>query len=1217
MRIDRIRMLGFKSFAGKTEIELDPGITAIVGPNGCGKSNVIDAVKWVLGEQRPSSLRAKEMMDVIFAGSEKQKPVGMAEVAIHLDNEDGVLSVGQPEVVLTRRLFRSGESEYLLNGKACRLKDLRDVLMDTGSGLDAFSIMEQGKIDAILAANPTERRTIFEDAAGIGRYKARRKETLRRLDRIADDLTRLRDVIELTEKQLRSLRYQASRASKHREHVDSLRKKRVTWALYRYHALLAEQSRLTEELSGVESEEARVNESLRSLLGELSGEESGFDRLTNELSAAEGDLFRVDSEIRSAKERSGHGRRMAAELEDRVRAYESEIGVTEHRLEEYAQEKENLAVDLTALAAETGLRESEQKRSEARIKDARGGEAERGKAIRDVSRRREDALTRATRVRNERATLTSVLRSGEMVRERMAKRVEAIDAERLALTSSRGALTTDHAEKLERETEVRARLDAADTEVTNLEDRLRDLSGQAASVDNNLSGWRSRLEVLANLKARREGMHQSVKRILEEAEREDSTLSGILGVVADLVKVEGPDASAVELAIGGCAQGIVTETLGDALEAIEFLKREKLGRALFLPLSELRDAGPVYGEGGEVRPALSGARAVGGHDALLSALLSDSVIVSDVDIARRIAGNGGRSLRIITGGGEVLGRIGNISGGAGVAAGAALLTRNAEIEELSSRISGEEEKRAALEEALGLLSENYRDLRAESKTLREEVEIAARDSRDAENRLGRSDRDLSRLDDETHVLDVEAGEIETEREEAAASAERLDQAMEELRVEEEALRAESASLDATLAEAREAARAAERDHTELSVALARARERLKAAEDRAAAIDRSMAEARRSLELAAVEAENCRLRRDEARLESETADQEAVRAEKEKEGCHRKVSEARRKHREAREKLLSRREDAEGLRDEHEKYRTALEDFRLRENETRMKLEGLIERIGEEYELDLADLYEGFIPEEIDWEALDAEVTDLKRKIDRMGNVNMEAIDQLTEGDERVTFLNTEEKDLITSREQLLEILRKVNRESRERFEKAFAEIRDHFRVMYRKLFGGGAADILLTEGCDILEAGIEIVCRPPGRELQNLNLLSGGEKTLTAVALLFAIFRARPSPFALMDEVDAALDESNIDRFLTVLREFTEESQFIIITHNKRTMAEADALYGMSMPEPGVSQPMSIRFERNPGRNGNGTGNSSGNSSGNSAGEAAEPVTTGASEAP
>ncbi|MEN8152130.1 MAG: AAA family ATPase, partial [Planctomycetota bacterium] len=337
MRIDRIRMLGFKSFAGKTEIVLDPGITAIVGPNGCGKSNVIDAVKWVLGEQRPSSLRAKEMMDVIFAGSEKAKPVGMAEVAIHLDNEDGVLSVDQPEVVLTRRLFRSGESEYLLNGKSCRLKDLREVLMDTGSGLDAFSIMEQGKIDAILAANPADRRTIFEDAAGIGRYKARRKETLRRLDRIADDLTRLRDVIEITEKQLRSLRYQASRANKYREHTESLRKKKVTWALYRYHSLLGERGDLAGQLAAVEAEEARVNESLQAILGDLTGEESEFDRLTRQLSDAEGELYRVDAEIRSAKERSEHGRRMSADLADRVPSYESEIEVTRLRLAEYGE----------------------------------------------------------------------------------------------------------------------------------------------------------------------------------------------------------------------------------------------------------------------------------------------------------------------------------------------------------------------------------------------------------------------------------------------------------------------------------------------------------------------------------------------------------------------------------------------------------------------------------------------------------------------------------------------------------------------------------------------------------------------------------------------------------------------------------------------------------------------------------------------------------------
>ena len=337
----------------------------------------------------------------------------------------------------------------------------------------------------------------------------------------------------------------------------------------------------------------------------------------------------------------------------------------------------------------------------------------------------------------------------------------------------------------------------------------------------------------------------------------------------------------------------------------------------------------------------------------------------------------------------------------------------------------------------------------------------------------------------------------------------------------------------------------------------------------------------RNLELFRTEKESCAKRRDRVIVDSEVASREAEDGEKRRERRLGEAAKLRKRHEQAREKLLGRRRDADSLREEHDGYRGALEDFRLKENENRLKVEGLLERVQDEFELDLEDLYQGFTPEDVDWEALDREVTDLKQKIERMGNVNLEALDQLSEVEERVKFLSSEEADLLKSRETLSDILRKVNRESRERFEKAFSEIRVHFREMYRKLFGGGNAEILLEEGQDILEAGVEIVVRPPGRELQNLNLLSGGEKTLTAVALLFAIFKARPSPFALLDEVDAALDESNIDRFLAVLRDFTDQSQFVIITHNKRTMAEADALWGVSMPEIGVSRPMSIRFTR------------------------------------
>ncbi|MCU0724802.1 MAG: chromosome segregation protein SMC [Planctomycetes bacterium] len=1180
MRITKIRLLGFKSFAAKTEFVLDPGITGIVGPNGCGKSNVFDAVKWVLGEQRPSSLRAREMMDVIFSGAGSRKPLGMAEVSIVFDNEDHSLPVEQAEAVLTRRLYRSGESEYLLNGEPCRLKDLREALMDTGSSLDAFSIMEQGRIDAILTANPVERRAVFEEAAGIGKFKARRKETMRRLERVAEDLTRLRDVIELTDKQLRSLRYQASRAKRWREISEELRRQKVSWALNRYHGLLAEREEVAGKLTVLSAEEAQAGEALRGLLQDVTTEETDLERAALTLRNAEGVLLALDADIRSGREASGHGRRMAEELGDRVKRYEEEIRLGEARLTDTRREGESLADEQAALAAETAVRDRELAAAEEAARNE--VESERGIGDRLAARRRERlaALARRTEVRNERAALSSMLKSGVAQRERIGRRRETIRKERERLSGSRAAGVGVAAAARSRAGEVRERLRLTEEEAESLRSRQQDFGEQAAECDRSLSAAGSRLEVLKSLRARREGMDRAVQEVMKRAALAEGGLSGIRGVVADLVEVDAAEAGAVELALGPCAQAIVTETLGDAIRAIEWLKGEALGRALFIPLSEVREAGPVYGGNGVARRMVGAVRTREEYRPVVQALLADSIAVENVDRALEVAREHGRALRIVTGGGEVLNRIGAISGGRGKNT-VALLARNAEIDGLAAEVAAGSERREALREALSGLSNGRARLTARIAELREEAEAASTAAREAEARVARTDEELRRLEGEEKVLASELSEIEGESAGAAARDGELAVEDERLTAREEALGAEIASLETDLSEARERGRGVEERRTEARVGLARAKERLSAAEHRAASLAAAARDLSRGLDLARVERENCARRRDQAALDAELGSRRAAEAEAGREARIREVEEAKRRHEEGRERLSARRREADGIREEHDRYRAALSDFRLREGEIRTKVEGLLDRVRDEFSLDLADLYQGFTPEPVDQEALDRSVADLKDKLEKMGNVNLEALDQLKEVEERAAFLSREEADLVKGKESLTEILRKLNRESRERFEQAFVEIQANFREMFRKLFGGGNAEIRLTEGEDILEAGIDITVRPPGRDMVNLNSLSGGEKTLTAVALLFAIFKTRPSPFALMDEVDAALDESNIDRFLTLLREFTDKSQFLIVTHNKRTMAEADALYGVSMPEIGVSQPVSIRFRR------------------------------------
>ncbi len=1182
MRITRIRLLGFKSFAQKTEFNIDPGITAIVGPNGCGKSNVFDAVKWVLGEQKPSSLRAREMMDVIFAGAGGRKALGLAEVSLCFDNSDGTLAIDRPEVVLTRRLYRSGESEYLLNGDPCRLKDLREALMDTGSGLDAFSIMEQGRIDAILTANPVERRAVFEEAAGIGKFKARRKEAMRRLERIGEDLTRLRDVIELTDKQLRSLRYQASRARRWREISEELRKQKVTWALNRYHAFLGERAALSDRLAALAGDEARAAEALRGLLGELGGEEAGLERAAAALREAESALLALDAEIRSARESAEHGRKMAEELDRRVKYYEGELRTGETRRGDVEKERDSLADELAALGAEAAVREGELATAENAIRSAAEAEKLAAGRLEAVRRDRLTALARHTDVRNERAALSSLLRSGDAQRERMVRRRAGLLAEGERLRAAREAGGAAAAAAASAREESRALLRRSEEELDDIAVRHRSFSEEAAEVDLRRSAAASRLELLKQLRQRHEGMDRAVQEVLKRAEHDPAALPGIRGVVANLIEVEAADAESVELALGVCAQAVVTETLPDALRAIEFLKGQQVGRAVFVPLSEVREPGPSYDGNGAARHILSAVRAKDEYRPLVRALLSDSIVVERLDDAVELTRGAARSLRVVTGGGEVMSRIGAITGGRGKNS-VALLRRNAEIEALEKTVAEEAERREILREAIAGLDAARERQRALVAERREAAEAAAAAARDADGALARLSEDLRRVADEEKVLLSELSEVDGEAQEAAARDADLSLEDERLRARGDELTRDVAEREAALEAARRVSKDAEAQRGEVRVALARARERLTSTEARVAALAQAARDIVRNLALARTEMETCSRRRDEAAMEAELSGRRAAEAEGGRERRIREVEALRSGHAEVRDRIQTRRREAESLREEHDRYRGALEEFRLREHEIRTKIEGLIERVREEFGLDLGDLYQGFVPGEGDPAALDQAVADLKDKLEKMGNVNLEALDQLKEVEERSEFLTREEADLNRSREALLEVLRKLNRESRERFEKAFADIREHFREMFRRLFGGGNAEVSLVEGEDILEAGVEIKVRPPGRDLQNLNLLSGGEKTLTAVALLLAIFKSHPSPFALMDEVDAALDESNIDRFLGVLREFSDRSQFVMITHNKRTMAEADALYGVSMPEVGVSQQVSIRFRRGP----------------------------------
>ncbi len=1209
MHLKRLEAFGFKSFADPVSFEFDRGITGIVGPNGCGKSNVVDAVKWALGEQRPTSIRGSEMSDVLFAGSGGRKPLGLAEVSLTFDNADRFLAMDTDEVVLTRRLYRDGTSEYLLNRESSRLKDIRDLLLDTGGGRGAMAILEQGRIDAVLQENPVERRVVFEEAAGIARYRLRQKETLRRVEHLDENLGRLRDVLSVTEKQLRSIRSQAGRAERWKALDEEWRRRRIELALHRYAALLGDRAAAAARVEELAAREAETNARLAALSGDLREGERRVHEARDRAAALEAEAGKSEGAAEAALERAASEDRLSGELEGRIRWYEGEIQTTVRRLEEAEAQAAEARASEDAAAGEVAERAEDLRAADTAIAAATAAHRERTDAVQALRTRALALLERKGRLANARARAEAEAEALRARAARLARRGEELEGERERAGERHARTALAAREAAEAAATARSALAAAEGELAAAEGRISDLRVRFTALDRAVSSARSRLDVLTSLRDRHEGLGRGARRILEEARKAGGGgLSGVRGVLADLIETDVADAEAVELALGPAAEGIVVETFEDARRAVTLLQEEGIGRALFLPLDSVRAAAPSPEGAVAGRAAAAAVRCADDLRPVVDGALAGTLLVADLDTARALSAETA-GVRLVTGGGEVLDGRGGMAGGRGADSGHGLLARNAEIRTLRQRLAGEERRLSTLQGEVRATESLLEEARAAVVRCRAEAREAESTGQSTRAAADGCAADLRRADDEASVLGAERTEVGAElarREEAAGAL-----AAEAAAAEEEgtALAAEQDAALAAESAASDARRAAEEGRAEARVGLARAVERRDASAHRRGAAERALHDGRRNLEVARVDMEACRGRREASIRSASTARSEAEEARARRERAVRDLVRAREAVVEATRVLEDLRLGVSAVDDEYRSYRGTLETFRLRESESRMRIEALLARMRDELRVDLEQLHaapvvdggpavEGPVdgapavaagpapepapgPAPFDEEAAERAIDELRTKIERMGNVNLEALDQIGDVEKQARELREQEQDLSKAREDLMEALRLLNRQSRERFQETFARIREHFQETFRRLFGGGKADIFLEEGEDILESGVEVVARPPGKELRSISLLSGGERTLTAVALLFAVYRAKPSPFCILDEVDAALDESNVGRFTAMVRDFLDSSQFIIITHNKKTMTTAGRIYGISMAEPGVSTHVLLELEQ------------------------------------
>ena len=1177
MYLKSIEVQGFKSFANRLVFEFHNGITGIVGPNGSGKSNIGDAVRWVLGEQSAKQLRGGKMEDVIFAGTELRKPVSYASVAITIDNSDHALPIDFDQVTITRKVFRSGESEYLMNGSACRLRDINELFYDTGIGKEGYSIIGQGQIDRILSGKPEERRELFDEAAGIVKFKRRKAAAQKKLDDESNNLVRVNDILSELEKQVGPLEQQAEKAKEYLKLKEELKKNDVNLFLMESDEFKAELDKFNEafsvadaELKAAQSEFEKSGTEYEANEEKLAGLNRTIEENSSIASQAEIDKNRLSSQIDLLNEQI---KSVLASDEQ----FNKRLSSIKERLLDYDEEKKRLIADRFKLTDRLDDMKANCNEVDREVKRLTDGVTQLEGTVENC---KDDVIDNL----NERGQIKAKLQKNLTLLEQVNIRKSEL-TRKLINCKSEEDTQKQSLDLLQKELDdVRAELASLGGTLSDREKRqllLRDTISKLGNDINGLNrvvmGESSRLESLKNITERYDGYGNSIRRVMEQKDKN----KGIVGVVADIIKTKKQYETAIETALGGSIQNIVTDNEETAKGLISFLKQNKFGRATFLPLSAIsgRDVkvdASLTRENGAIGFANQLVECDSEFDELARYLLGRILVVDNIDNALAIARRHNHSLRIVTLEGDMLSPGGSMSGGA-FKNSSNLLGRRREIEELESSIAANEAKLKNVETELASARENLSLVRTEI----EQIKSAVQEKQLAENtavmtldtaskkqeELNRAYANSKRESDEIENTVMQLnGEIDACKV-ALAESERIDKEL------TEKIGKCNADIEKHKAELALKQAEAEKLHIELSNFSQQdnyAEENIKRVLREISRLNDEADEINDSLSSAGDEINE--KKESIAKITGTIAEADAKIAE---------YTQITAKERGERDKVQEKQRELFNRREEISGRINTLDKECLRISGRIEKIESTrderIDYMWNEYELTLIRAAELRDAELNNSDTLRRNINSLKADIKRLGDVNVSAIEDYREVSERYTFLKNQHDDLITARDTLIKIIDELDTGMRNQFIEKFQEIKVEFDKVFKELFGGGRGTLELEEDTDILEAGIRIISQPPGKKLQNMMQLSGGEKALTAISLLFAIQNLKPSPFCLLDEIEAALDDSNVDRYAKYLHKLTKNTQFIVITHRRGTMAAADRLYGITMQEKGVSTLVSV----------------------------------------
>ena len=1179
MYLKSIEVHGFKSFANKLKFQFHNGITGIVGPNGSGKSNVGDAVRWVLGEQSVKQLRGSNMQDVIFSGTENRKPLGFAMVSITLDNSDHQLPVDYNEVTVTRRLYRSGESEYLINGAACRLRDVKELFYDTGIGKEGYSIIGQGQIDKILNGKPEERRELFDEAAGIVKFKRRKLTAQKKLEDENNNLTRINDILSELTRQVGPLERQSEKAKIYLKKRDELKQLDINM-------FLLEKERMSGQLKEVENKILISDHDMETVKGKL-------DQIKSEYEKIEQELETLDVTIEEKKNELNQGRIVKQQLENQIELLKEQIHSASMNDEHFRQRITGIEESLQNCRKELEKEEKNSQELETELSEIQKKENSYIQILQDITREVELLEEKIAGGRNELIDLLSERSNTKAKLQRFETMKEQIQIRNSQLAQRMLSAKTEQTQResvqmgFQKEYEaVTARIHALTEENSEIEARINEIqkelivsTKELEATKEEYSRNRSRLEALRNMTERYDGYGNSIRRVMEKKEN----TPGIYGVVADLVKTEKKYEAAIETALGGSIQNIVTDNENTAKAMIEYLKKNKFGRATFLPLSAIRKKGglgndQVLYEPGAIGVASTLVDTEDRYETLVEYLLGKTLVVDHIDHAIAISRKYRQTLRIVTLEGDLLSPGGSMSGGA-FKNSSNLLGRRREMDDLEERVKNLQKKVSEIQEHIEEIRQKRSQKREELVQKTEQMQAEYLNQNTVKLKLQEIQTQNEKMLSDHKTLQREASEIRGQMEEIDEEHAQIAKEMELSKEQEDHLETQIKSwqteLEKKKASQEEQNHVCNEVHTQMTT-LQQKEEFIRQNLQRIHSEEKHLCEEKegiqKNLSGSHMDVEQKEAQIQEIQTNIQHAEQEETNAEK----VLAEYTEEKNKKNRSQKEFFQTREDLSNQLSELDK-----EHFRLDNQKERLSdyLERQINYMWEEYELTVSEA-EKFRDEEIEHSPqLKKMISQLKNEIKSLGPVNVNAIEEYKELHERHEFLSAQHADLVKAGEDLKKIITELDEGMRRQFKEKFAIMQHEFEKAFKELFGGGKGNLELVEDEDILEAGIRIIAQPPGKKLVNMMQMSGGEKALTAIALLFAIQNMKPSPFCLLDEIEAALDENNVARYAKYLHKLTKNTQFIIITHRRGTMAVADRLYGITMQEKGVSTQVSVNM--------------------------------------